>query len=424
MTQISLSQINNAFLPAKEITDTEKFAGRKEYINEAYNALLSEGSNIAIVGNRGIGKSSLARQIINLGQGNNSLLEKLEIYNDCTLDYLTIYFACGNSISNTNELLNCLLTTKDCLLEWIYEIPSARKEIEQILPNIELGIPKVISIKSREITSEKHFVSTIHTHSIETIFQNVISDLLKAKIAKNGILIVIDEFDQIKDTSGFASYLKSLATNTPGVKFCIVGVSQDIQNLMREHQSSDRLFAGSVINLPSMNDEELIQIIKFAENSIDNHITFDKSAINRLINLSKGHPYIIHLLGKQTFRAAFIEPKYLINDRYIDKILRSIAEKEADPVLEGRYKKAVAASKQREIVIKSFANSTKRDGEILTSDAYRISEDLGVENASQYVGQLVTDDYGSELIKIRERYYRFKDSLFQTYVCARPNIFK
>ena len=95
MEQITLTQINNAFLPAKEITDIEKFSGRKDFINEAYNALLSDGTNIAIVGNRGIGKSSLARQIINIGQGDNGLLEKLEIYHDTKLDYLTIYFFCG-----------------------------------------------------------------------------------------------------------------------------------------------------------------------------------------------------------------------------------------------------------------------------------------------------------------------------------------
>lgn len=424
MAQITLIQINNAFLPAKEITDTEKFAGRKEFVNEAYNALLSEGTNIAIVGNRGIGKSSLARQIINIGQGENSLLEKLEIYHDTKLDFLTIYFACGNSISNTNDLLNRLLTTKNCLLEWIYEIPSATKEISKINGGVEAGIPKVITVKvGSGLTAETTSVSPIQAHSIETIFQNVITDILKTKITKNGILIIIDEFDQIKDTSGFASYLKSLATNTPGLKICIVGVAQDIQNLMKEHQSSDRLFAGSVINLPPMDEDELTSIIRTAEQSIDKHIVFDDTAVKKIINLSKGHPYIVHLLGKQTFRTAFLERKYSIDESYIENILKGIAEKEADPVLEGRYKKAVAASKQREIVIKAFANSAKADSEILTSDAYRVSEEQGVENASQYVGQLVTDDYGAELIKIRERYYRFSDSLFQTYVSARPSIF-
>lgn len=192
---------------------------------------------------------------------------------------------------------------------------------------------------------------------------------------------------------------------------------------MKEHQSADRLFAGSVINLPSMNDEELAGIIRTAEISIDKHIVFDESATRKIIHLAKGHPYIVHLIGKHAYRTAYIEPKYVIDEDYINNVLKNIAEKEADPVLEGRYKKAVASSKQREIVIKALAKSVKADGEILTSDAYRVSEEKNVENASQYVGQLVADEYGAELVKIRERYYRFKDSLFQTYVNARPSIF-
>ena len=56
----TLAQIENAFQPAREVTDADRFAGRREAVSEAYYALLSAGTNIAIVGNRGIGKTSLA----------------------------------------------------------------------------------------------------------------------------------------------------------------------------------------------------------------------------------------------------------------------------------------------------------------------------------------------------------------------------
>jgi len=421
MKQILLKQINNAFLPAKEITESEKFSGRKKYVEEAYHSLLSDGTNIAIVGNRGIGKSSLARQIINIGQGDNSLLDKLDIYNDSTLNCLCVYFACGNSIQNTNDLLKSLLSSNDSLSEGLYDLQSSTKTSAKISGSANVGIPIAKFSFGGDATEEKTTKSLFDQHSIEIIFQNVINNILKLKKYQDGIMIVVDEFDQIKDTTGFASYLKSLATNSPGLKFCIVGVAQNIQELMKEHQSSDRLFAGSIINLPSMDFDELNSIIKNAEESINKHIIFDDTAIKKIISLSKGHPYIVHLLGKQTLIKAFLEPTYLINESYIDDVLKSIAEREADPVLEGRYKKAVASSKHREIVLKAFAESVKGE-EIYTSDAYRNTDDE-VENPSQYVGQLVTEDYGAEIIKIRDRYYRFKDSLFQTYVSFRPNIF-
>jgi len=414
--KISISQIANAFTPAKEINDAEKFAGRTEFINDAFYGLVTEGANLAIVGGRGIGKSSLARQIINISQGDNSLLEKLNIHNDEKLDFLSIYLACGDGINTISDLLIRLLTTRDCLLEWIYDIPNASKELGKIQGGIDVKIAKIGSEIGDETTSSK----AIQTHEIDVIFQNVISEILKAKIAKNGILIVIDEFDQINDPSGFAKLLKSLATNVPGVKFCIVGVAQDIQNLMKEHESSDRLFAGSVVNLPPMQPQELNEIIDTAENSINKFIQFNKSSRDKLIELANGHPYIIHLIGKQALRSAYLEPTYELSEEYILHTLSDIAEKEADPVLEGRYKKAVASAYQREAVLKSMVEVVQKDGEILTTDAYKIAIDFDVDNPSQYVGHLVTSEYGAEIVKIRERFYRFKDSLFATYVKARP----
>ncbi len=189
---------------------------------------------------------------------------------------------------------------------------------------------------------------------------------------------------------------------------------------MKEHESTDRLFAGSVINLPSMDESELTEIIDTAEISIRRFIKFDQTAREKLIDLANGHPYIIHLIGKQALRSAYLEPTYELNDEYILKILSEIAEKEADPVLEGRYKRAVASSYQREAVLKSLFEAIQKDGEILTTDAYKVAIDYDVDNPSQYVGHLVTDDFGAEIVKVRERYYRFRDSLFATYVKARP----
>ena len=108
----------------------------------------------------------------------------------------------------------------------------------------------------------------------------------------------------------------------------------------------------------------------------------------------------------------------------VDATVKSIAERGADPVLEGRYKKAVASSEQRETVLKALAETQASDGEVWTSNAYKVALDQGVDNASQYVGQLVSEEYGSEVEKLRDRFYRFHDSLFAAYVKVRPRLVK
>jgi Cdc6-like AAA superfamily ATPase len=416
----TLGEVENAFQPAKEVRTPERFAGREDAVEDAYYGLVTEGSNLAIVGNRGIGKSSLARQVIKMSTGDKTLLKKYGYNVEGRLDFLPIYFACGDSVSNTDELLERLLTSRSCLLDWIYDIPKAKRELGALNSKLDLGIGSVGGESTKTMESEK----AVSNHSIDTVFLNVLQSIVESGLTRNGVLIVIDEFDQIDDPSGFSRLLKSLATNVPKVKFVIVGVAQDIRNLIDEHKSADRLFAGSIVKLRSMTPPELGEIIEIAEGNIDGYIKFSDEAQNQIISLAQGHPYMVHLVGKYALRIAYREDRRTIDDSEVDHALKTIAERGADPVLEGRYKKAVQSSAQRETVLRSMAANQEKDGEIWTTDAYKLALDNGVDNASQYVGQLVTEDYGAELSKIRDRYYRFKDSLFAAYVEARPRVFE
>ncbi len=204
----TITQVENAFRPAKEIDDPDKFAGRKDAVQQAYYGLIGEGTHIAIVGNRGIGKTSLARQIVSLSNGNNDLLSKLQLAHDRKLDFLSFYLTCGNSIKSSQDLLERLLTSKACLADWIYDIPKAAKAIEGFKPKagasllgVELGIAYE---KNSEVTRE----SAMPQQSIDAIFTNVAEAISEQPLAQDGVLIVIDEFDQIADPTGFAFILK------------------------------------------------------------------------------------------------------------------------------------------------------------------------------------------------------------------------
>ena len=253
----TLSEIENAFQPAKEIDAPKRFAGRRDAVNDCYYALITEGANIAIVGNRGIGKSSLARQVIHMATGDNTLLKRLQLPTSERHDFVTMYFACGDAVKTVDDLLERLLTSGDCLRDWIYDIPKAKTEVKAYQPKFNVGLVGLDGEKRTEAESQK----AIGQHSIDTVFTNVVRELASQNLAKHGVLIVVDEFDRIGDPKGFASFLKSLATNVPKVKFCLVGVAQDIKELMKEHESTDRLFAGSIVRLPAMTDNELTDIV-------------------------------------------------------------------------------------------------------------------------------------------------------------------
>lgn len=418
--KITIHMVENAFQPAKEVSDAERFAGRTKPLEESFYALMTDGASIAIVGNRGIGKTSLSRQIQNIAAGDNDILQKVGLHSDHNFDFFVAYHACGDGTKNIDDLLSGILTREKGLGSWLYWLPKTSKMIGKLDAGLSAkifgtGVKLSGSEQSEQVTERITVPSTT-----QGVFENVCTDIVDSELSKDGLLIIIDEFDQIKNPAGFAPFLKALATNTSKIKFCIVGVAKDIQDLMKEHASSDRLFSGSVVTLDPMSPEELDQIISIAENQLYKTIVFDQSARQKIISLAAGHPYMVHLIGKFALRQAFKNGNSSITKSDIDDVLTSIAQNKSDPLLEGRYRTAIVSSKQREGVLKALVKHQDDKGEILTTDAYKSALDDGIENASHYVGQLVTVEYGAEIEKIRERHYRFKDSLFAAYVSARP----
>lgn len=435
--ELKYNDILNAFVPSKIISKPEQFSGRVKYINNIIRALLSEGANIAIIGDRGIGKSSMAYQLKEISHGNNELLEILSIPVHDKFDYFPVMYTCGNGVHNIEELLKNIIDSNDQLYELykrefltlsssIHESVQGSSTEIKAKGSIDImfvgngGVEGVGNLKSERIISN-HTNQLEYKISTEEAFIKVCKVFLKENPKyKKGLLFIIDEFDQIKESDGFASFLKSLETKLPSVKFCIVGIAEDISNLIREHQSVNRLFSNGIIQLPKMTLEELKEIVIKTQDIINNKITLSSDALNLLAKLANGHPYIIHLIGQEAFVNAFDKKIDIVQECDIYKAIKNIADSSKDPLLEGRYRKAVGSSKQREIVLKCLADSRDDNGECFTTKAYKMALDKDVENSSQYIGQLVANEYGAEVEKVRDKYYRFKDPLFHSYVLVHP----
>lgn len=385
---LTYSSVLAAFQPAKEITDPSKFSGRKAQIERGTQLLIAK-DHIFIYGPRGIGKSSIARQLQLIASGKVELLETLEsdLKNE-VLDYATCFLARDESINNLNQLLYRLLIDDSSLGKFQYLFEKFGQ-----VGTYPLGAdldPKLVSDFWRRATE----VASRHRH---------------------GLAIFLDEFELIRSHDGFASFLKA---GREGVVFVITGIASTETELVRDHKSIERQLATGKLPLDVMSEQELRVVVQKAENSIGREIRFPEETQLDLVKVVRGQPYLLHLIGRTALLSAFKLKSGEVSVATLKTALATIASEQLDSTLEERYLKAIGHSPQRELLLRAFAQSCNPGAH--TSEVYPIAEGKGVSNPSYYVGSLQTAAFGEEMRKVGDHYYAFKDQLFQAYVMATP----
>src|SRR2546422_7690878 len=98
------------------IRDPVRFIGRTQEIRDCTKALNSSLSLTAVYGKRGVGKSSLLRQVQQLATGSYSLLKNAGLTAEIPRHprrYLTVYYTCDSMIKNGEDLLLRLCNDQD-----------------------------------------------------------------------------------------------------------------------------------------------------------------------------------------------------------------------------------------------------------------------------------------------------------------------
>ena len=405
----------NVFTPAQEVKEIERFAGRDEELTALSTALQSHGAQIVLYGQRGVGKSSLARQLAKLATNDRELISRLKQPPYVELDFLPIYLACDDSIKNIEMLMLRLLSDEEALAPWVPFRVVEKKSSGEIGSTFSVKVIELGGKKADEITERAQEVET----DIVSVFTSACRAVVRTGVAKHGLLIIVDEFDRIKNREGLASLLKTLGPES--VTFALVGVATTVQDLVTEHESVARQLADGSVHVKPMRDEELAEIFDRAENLLGKKQIFDPAARSWIIKIARGHPFYVHLVGKHALLSAISVGKPVITEEIAKAALSEIALKGSAPIQEAMYKTAIGHSYTREVILKRFAE--RPENEIHTTELYAgIGRELGIESGtvSVYVGHLGSEKYGAVLSKTRERYYQFADSVFKAYAAARP----
>jgi histone H3/H4 len=292
----------------------------------------------------------------------------------------------------------------------------AIKKIESIKETFKAGgTAGLFGVKLEAGGQDEVTYKTTLTDDLIQQFKQLLGTVQKDNQSKTGLLIVIDEFDTLKDKFDFGSLIKTCSNDY--VKFAISGIANTVTELIEGHTSIGRQI--HPVFVKKMPADEMRGIIKRAEHHISNKIKFEEAAIEEITKSAEGFPYFVHLLGKQALLNAFEFGKKTVTLQDVITIKSEIAKGRLTTIYEEIYHSAVKESPQRELLLKFFAEY--ENDEIFTEPVYMHSKELGVTNPSQLMKELTQPQDGSlgVLTKLREQYYRFTDPVFKVYARLR-----
>ena len=411
--------------PPKRSRTRRFFAGRARQIADLTDALHLMGSTPLIYGARGLGKTSLAFQMMRIAQGAVELLSAQGIqdraFNE-TGQYLVFFVTCTDATRNFDGLIQELINAAEEA-----DFPEAESNYKA-KHLAERTITQKISFRFFEAQRSRKFLPEKARRSYRNLgptekLQHLI--YLIVEKYRRPVLFIIDEIDRLENTQGLASFIK--ATSAESVKFALVGISSSIGELLADHQSIAR---GLVpVQVPRMEDDELRQIIEKAQEYLydqGQRITFGRPASTAIVDSAAGFPWLVHVLGQSSLLRAVEAGRNEVRSVDVLDTVYELPKNRFAQQFSDAYSNIVRGSAQREIVLRAFANSFVDD--IPTSETYQILRTkLGVTNPSSYKAQLSSPQFGSVIYTPVGRHrgdVRFSDPIFKIYIRLTPSIHK
>lgn len=354
-----------AFTPAAPIDDTALWAERETQVFQCVEALFQKGLHIAVYGERGVGKTSLANVLPKLIE--QTRLQSLDAVRvDC----------------NTNDTFSSIWRSVFRELR----MPDAAEEGR--------GVSDPEAIRFRLGALERR------------------------------TLIVLDELDRVADDDALsllADTVKTLSDHAVEATLMLVGVASSVEALLGEHESVVRCLAQ--VPMPRMSETELAAILSKGFGLAD--LTVEEAASQRIVRLAEGLPHFAHLLGLHAGEHAVMDDRPRVDE---DDVRRAEEKAVRSHSILSEYQQATHSPQPDHLfgqVLLACAFAPKnelgyfRAGDVREALSDVMGRPMQIPSFARHLNEFSSDKRGNVLVKHgdKRRYtYRFRNPLLQPFV--------
>ena len=252
---LSSIRVYQSFTPTRPIDLPDLLSGRLPVLRRLLRDIMTSAQHVLLYGDRGVGKTSIARVLAILAQDANDPRGGRSIVVSC--DSTDTYGSIWRKVFQ-----EVLLAERQLGFDRYME----QSIVGRWDPNDDISVPNDVRLLLRRLP--------------------------------NPSTIVIDEFDRIQ-TGGEASRLmtdtiKLFSDYNVPCSIVLVGVGQSIEELITAHESISRNV--DYVLVPPLEPAELADIIQKGMQNAG--MTFRPGLDNRIAQLSQGYPHYTHLLGQ------------------------------------------------------------------------------------------------------------------------------
>lgn len=417
---------------ADVIRDPDRFVGRTSLIRKSISAVNAATGLVAVFGKRGVGKSSLLRQLQQMALGDYTLARRGGLSNEIPMrprTYLTVYYTCDSMIEDGKQLLSRLINDQDAEDGLLRLVPNDGKEIVEFSRSKEISGGsdlKVVSWGAKGVETSK-YARVVEGDVVQT-FRNfvgaIVENQVKRRMKRDGLLIILDEFDVIRNKTGIGSLIKSLST--PEVKFAVCGVGGDLIDLIVDHASVERLITQGELPVTPMLDPESEEIISRASELFGDLVRFSPGISGKIAKLGGGFPYLVQLIGKECVIEMNARGTNTIDDDVLQHVVSGIKSGKGFPTLERSYQMAIGNSETRQLLLHLLAEqdsdkSSFNDeiGRIVLKASRETAEGMGIQYMDQLMPRLLDAKFGPVMQRVDHGVYEFVNPVLRQYIRLR-----